>query len=165
MILPSDQERLLTDVLAEEAGTGFPGALLGETLRLARRRRQIRRVRRWGGALLTVALFATVAIWRTPRPPIAPPSPSQNYELTLSQPLPATCIIQTHPFAPDQLVVSSAAVGIIRTLTNSALYRELTDDELLALAPGPAALVRRGPREAELVFVTHPAPAGTAQQN
>jgi hypothetical protein len=31
--------------------------------------------------------------------------------------------------------------------------REIDDDELLALVPRPAALVRHGPRSAELVFV------------
>ena len=165
MIRRTDQERLLTDVLREEDGAGFHAALLGETLRLARRRRQTRLLRRVGGVFAVIAVTATIAIWRRPHVPVMEARPpAQNYQLTLSQPLPASCVVSSHPLRADQVVVSTVASSVIQTTTTGGLYRVLGDDELLALAPLPAALVRRGPHEVELVFVSPPAETG-GQQN
>jgi hypothetical protein len=165
MIRRTDQERLLADVLREETGDGFHDALLGETLRLARRRRQVRLVQRVGGVFAIIAMTAALAIWRNPHAPVlAARPPAQHYQLTLSQSLPASCVVSSHPLQADQVVVSTLASGVIQTTTTGGLYRVLGDDELLALAPLPAALVRRGPHELELVFVSPPAETG-GQQN
>ena len=43
--------------------------------------------------------------------------------------------------------------NIILTAQAGSPIREINDDELLALVPKPAALVRFGPHSAELVFV------------
>ena len=159
----TDQERLLADVLREETGDGFQEALLGETLRLARRRRQVWLARRVGGVFAILAVTAAVAVWRRPHAPVQearPPAP--HYQLTLSQPLPASCVVSSRPLRAEQVVVSTPAGSVVHTTTGH--YRVLGDDELLALAPVPAALVRRGPYEAELVFVSPPAEA-EEQQN
>jgi hypothetical protein len=152
----TNKERLLTDVIGEESEAGFNEALLNETLRLARRRRVARRVRRICGSLAVVVAIASVVIGRTPRTPVSVPLPALNYQLTRSQPLPANSIVSTRPLAADQRVVSTAVAGVIETTVTNGAYHEVGDDELLALAPQPAALVRRGPGEAELVFVTPP---------
>jgi hypothetical protein len=155
----TDQERLLADVLREETGDGFHEALLGETLRLARRRRQLRFVQRVGGAFALIAVTAAIAIWWRPHVPVLvshPPAPS--YRLTLSQPLPASCIVSSRPLRADQVVGSTFASSVVHT--TAGRYQVLGEDELLALAPQPAALVRRGPHEVELVFVSPPAETG-----
>lgn len=155
----TDEERLLTDVLGEEAGAGFHEALLGETLRLARRRRQLRLAQRVGGAFALIAVTAAIAIWRRPHAPVLearPPAP--HYQLTLSQPLPASCVVSSRPLRADQVVGSTFASSVVHT--TAGRYQMLGDDELLALAPQPAALVRRGPHEVELVFVSPPAETG-----
>ena len=154
----TDQERLLTDVLREEAAGDFHDALLGETLRLARRRRRVRLARRVGGVFAILAVTATITLWRRPHPPVLEARPpAQHYHLTLSQPPPASCLVSSHPLRADQVVVSTLASSVIRTTTGR--YQVLGDDELLALAPVPAALVRRGPHEVELVFVSATDPA------
>jgi len=158
----TDQERLLADVLREETEGDFHGALLGETLRLARRRQRIRIARRVGGVCALLALTATLAIWR--RPPAPKPGtrpPAQHYELALTQPLPAGCVVPSQPLRADQIVVTTFASSVIHTV--SGIYRVLGDDELLALAPQPAALVRLGPHEAELVLVRPAAETGEQQ--
>ena len=160
----TDQERLLTDVLREEAGAEFHDALLGETLRLARRRRQARLAQRVGGVFALMAVAMGIALWRRPHAPVLETrTPAPHYQLTLSQPLPATCVVSSRPLRADQVVVSTLASSVIQTTTTGGLYRVLGDDELLALAPLPAALIRRGAHEAELVFVSPPAETGDQQ--
>ncbi len=159
----TDQERLLADVLREETGDGFHEALLGETLRLARRRRQARLARRVVGVCALLAVTATLALWRRPHAPVMEARPpAQNYQLTLSQPLSASCVVSSRPLRADEVVSSTLASSVVHTTTGR--YRVLGDDELLALSPLPAALVRRGPHEVELVFVSSPPEAG-GQQN
>lgn len=162
----NDQERLLDDVLVGEADAGFHEALLAETLRLARKRRRFRHAQRVGGVLAVVSVIAAVAIWRNPRAPvIVPPPPAQNYQLTLSQPFPAASMVSTRPLAADQLVASKTLASVLHTTTMIGSYREVGDDELLALAaPQVVALVRRGPHEAELLFIPSPV-AATSDQN
>ena len=159
----TDQERLLADVLREETGDGFHEALLGETLRLARRRRQVRLARRVGGAFALIAVMTAIAIWPRLHAPVQEArQPAHPYHLTFSQPLPASCVVSSRPLRADQVVVSTLASGVVHT--TAGRYQVLGDDELLALAPVPAALVRRGPHEVELVFVSPPAESG-GQQN
>lgn len=149
MIRRTDQERLLADVLREEAGSDFHNALLDETLRLARRRRQARLVRRLIGVCAIIALTMTIAIWRRSPVPLLETRPP--YQLTFSRPLPSSCVVSSQPFRTDQIVSSTPASSIVHT--TSGRYSVLGDDELLALAPVPAALVRYGPQEVRLVFV------------
>ena len=162
----TDQERLLDDVLAGEADAGFHEALLAETLRLARRRRRSLHAQRVGVMLAVISLITAVAVWRNPRAPvIVPPSPAQNYQVIFSQPLPAASIVSTRLLSADQLVASKAMAVVIHTTAMSAGYREVGDDELLALAaPQVVALVRRGPHEVELLFIPSPAET-TLDQN
>jgi hypothetical protein len=150
----TDQRRLLADVLAEAEPTGFRGALLGETLRLAGSRRRARRLRRATAALAVLGLFGTLA-WRflllghgvfTPT--------ATSCAMVQTEPLPPGAIVRTQPFAADRIVVSVATVDVVRTTPNSGKLRNLNDDELLALvAPRPAALVRVGPQSAKLIFL------------
>ena len=153
----TDHEELLADVLAEESQAGFSDVLLGETLRLARRKRQWRQVRH---AVVTAALLllAGFGVWQSlPRgkqtielaqPPVAP----LPYQLVVSQPLAEAQLVTTQPLITETPLVTEFETPTLRTYGGG--FREVGDDELLALAaPQTAALIRRGPHEAELVIV------------
>jgi len=164
---PNNKEELLADVLAEASETGLHEVLLGETLRLARRRRHFRRAQRVSGVLAVATAIVALTYWQVPRTPdsVQVQQPvAQSFQLTRTQILPPDSVVSTQPFAADRMVTSTTLVGVVRTTADSGGYRVLGDDELLALAPEPAALVRRGTREAELVFVPLPA-AGDSHQN
>jgi hypothetical protein len=136
-----DHRHLLAEVLADTSPAGFREALLGETLRLARRRRQWRQARRGAAVIAVLALALGGVWWKLSWPPKA--KPTASYLLVRTQPLSPAQIVTTQPLSPGQLV-----------LTVSGGFREIGDDELLSLvAPQVAALVRRGPHEAELIFV------------
>jgi hypothetical protein len=146
-----DQEQLLSDVLASGADIGFREALLGETLLLARRRRQWRQARRGVTTLVVLALAAT-GVWWALLPDAAEPWSAMGCQVVHSQPLRPDELVATKPLAPDQLIASVATKDMVITVSGG--FREIGDDELLALAaPQVAALVRRGPHEAELILV------------
>jgi len=156
----TDQEELLADVLAGESSEGFNAALLDETLRHARRRRHWRQARRHGG-VIALPLLAGFAGWQAARSTIEPkeitrlqPIPA-GYQLVISQPLSVTQLVDTQPMVAESVITLHESVAQISTRIGG--FREVGDDELLTLAePQVAALVRRGPHEAELVFVPPP---------
>jgi hypothetical protein len=154
-----EQHRLLADVLGEE--TGFREALLGETLRLARRRRHWRQV--WHG-LAGLAALALVVMggWWARQPKTLNVVSTIACPVVCTQPLRPEEIVSTRPLMSDLRIASAATVPIVSTVLGS--YREIGDDELLALAaPRVAALVRHGPHEAELIFV--PPEASASETN
>lgn len=150
----TDNERLLADVVAGETDAAFHEALLGETLRLARRRRRFRQTRR---AVMAVAVLVGLAVlvWQSFPPPVVSPALNRgNYAIIRTAPLPATSIITTRTLPADLLVASVATANMVETLPDGGLFREISDDELLALvAPKVAAIVRLGPHQAELVVL------------
>ena len=147
-------ERLLTDVLGEGTSADFREGLLHETLHLAKRRRRFRQARR-GASTLAVLLGLGLLVWHHSPSSLGPASlPTKPYTLVRTQPLPLAACVVTRPLSPENLLVSARLENIIVTARASVPIRELNDDELLALAPKPAALVRRGPHSAELVFVS-----------
>jgi hypothetical protein len=155
----TDHEKLLADVLVAEADPGFSAGVLAATLGQVRRRRRLRHVRLCG-VTLAVLLAVTVAgrhlLRRGVQPELAAAPQPASCQLVVSQPLRAGQLIATQPLATDQCVVSTALVQVIRTRAGG--FGEIGDDELMALAaPNVVALVRRGPHEAELVFVSAPA--------
>jgi hypothetical protein len=147
----TDKERLFADALADAGPAGFRESMLGETLRLARRRRQFRQLRHGGIALGIVVLLAICFRPRTVSQRANAGNTPLSYTLVETQPLSANAIVATRPFTGD-IVVSAPTVSVITTAQAGDGLRELTDDELLALAPTPAALIRLGPHSAELVL-------------
>jgi hypothetical protein len=151
VIEPGQNERLLADVLDEGNRADIRGGLLRETLRLVRRRRRFREGRRAASALAVLVGLGLLA-WRySPPGPGLASLPSRPYTLVRTQPLPPTAWVATRPLSPANVVVSARAGSIVLTAEADVPVRELSDDELLALAPEPAALVRFGPHSAELV--------------
>lgn len=155
---PAENNGLLQDVLAEATPEEFRAALLGETLRHARRRRGLRRARQAGAvgaAALVLGWFVvrfapSRAIPETTTEKIA--STASSYELITTLPLPAAALVRTQPLAAGALVASSPDTITVNT-TPGLGYRVIGDEELLALAaPRRPMLVRVGPDAQELIF-------------
>jgi hypothetical protein len=151
---PRQNERLLTDVLSEGIAEEFREALLHETLRLARRRRHFRQARRTASALAVLVGIGLLVMHRVPSSLSPAGLPAKPYVLIRTQPLPPAAWVATQPLSPANLLVSARLDSIVITAKASVPVREINDDELLALVPKPAALVRREPHSAELVFVS-----------
>ena len=148
----TDNERLLDDVLGGD-NAALRDALLGQTLRLVRRRRRFRQTAR-AAIGLALSLGLMLLFWRVLPPRAGGPPPRKGYALVQTRPLPAAGVIVTHPLPPSYFVAPDAHVVIVSTEPGRHRFREIDDRELLALAPGPAALVRQGPHSAELVFIS-----------
>ena len=151
-----DNGQLLADVLAEAAPADFREALLGETLRLARRRRRWRQTRRAAALLVALGLLAVLVRQNFPPHPLAPmpvtKAKVKSYELVRTQPLSAGAMVVTRPLSAGQLVASGATTELVQT--SGGNFRVINDDELLALvASRPAALFRLGPHSEQLFFV------------
>jgi hypothetical protein len=151
---PRQNECLLADVLGEGIPADFREGLLHETLRWARRRRRFRQARQ-AGSVLALLIGLGLLFWhRLPSNVRLSSFPTKPYALVRTQPLPPEAWVATRPLPPARLVVSARTGNIVVTAKANVPIHEISDDELLALAPGPAALVRYGPHSAELVFVS-----------
>ncbi len=150
---PGHNDSLLADVLREGVPADFRAALFDETLRLARRHRRFRQARGVASALAVLAVFGLLVWHELPSSPRCTALPVKPYALVRTQPLPPAAWVQTQPLPASWIVASVRTDHIITTAEAGVRVRHLTDEELLALAPKPAALVRFGPHSAELVFV------------
>ena len=150
---PGHNERLLADVLGEGVSADFREGLLNETLRLARRRRRVRQARNATTALVVLVILGLLVWHQFPSGKSPLPLPAKPYKLVRTQPLPPAAWVETKPLTPSDIVSSVRTDNIILTARTGSPIRRLNDDELLALLPKPAALVRFGPHTAELVFV------------
>ncbi|HXE43413.1 MAG TPA: hypothetical protein VN516_10340 [Candidatus Baltobacteraceae bacterium] len=150
----SDKDKLLNDVLGESSLEDFRGALLAQTLQMARRRRHVRQAQRTAGVFF-LAILAGYFLWKNPKPSANPvmtkkPVP-RAYRLVQTKPLPTTAVVTTHPFSGVQAISSS--VNVVLVTTEKGDFRFINDNELLALlAQRPAALIRTGPDSEELIF-------------
>ena len=152
----TDNQDLLAEVLAEASPPEFREAMLAETLRLARRRRQFRQLRPAAGVLFLMSLLAVLVAQHFSKPPVvsmplAKTIEQQSYELVRTQPLPASALVSTRSFSATGFAISIPKV--IEVSTASGGFRLINDDQLLALlADKPAVLIRTGPHSEELVF-------------
>lgn len=146
-------ERLLSDVLSEGTAADFREGLLNHTLRLAHRRRRFRQARRATSALAVVVGLGLLVWYSLPSIPRATGLPAKPYAIVRTQPLPREAWVETKSLPASSIFGSLRTENIILTAEAASPVRPLSDDELLALAPQPAALVRFGPHAAELVLV------------
>lgn len=144
-------------------------ALLGETLRRVRRRRQLREA--WRAVAVVAALgLAGGLVWRQapPRQPTVTvpmaPRVSAGCEVVRTREFPLGLVVRTHPFLKSQPTAPlMSSVQIVRTTPGH--YRVIDDDQLLALAaPMGPALVRLGPHSEELVFANPHEQNGSASR-
>lgn len=150
---PGHNEHFLSDVLSEGISVDFREGLLNQTLRLARRRRRSRQVRRTASALAVVVGLGLLVWQRLPSTLRPTGFPAKAYTIVRTKPLPQAAWVATRPLSPADLVASAKTGNIVVTAKTGVPVREINDDELLALVPKPAALVRYGSHSAELVFV------------
>src|SRR5262245_48042795 len=145
-------KRLLADVLAEQSDRDFRDAMLGQTLRLARRRRVVRKTRR---AAVSCALIAGLIVigshLRLPDRPRLVPAP-RSYTLVETQPLAPTATIVTANQPIATLITTTPLATVVTTDSANFEFHQLTDDELLALAPAESLLIRHPDHSAELLF-------------
>ena len=152
----TDNQDLLAEVLAEASPADFREAMLAETLRRARRRRQFRQARPVAGVLVLMGLLAVLVAQHFSKPsvgspPLAKTIARQSYELVRTHPLPASAIVSTRSFSATGLAASVPNFTEIATVGGG--FRLINDDQLLALlADKPAVLIRTGPHSEELVF-------------
>ena len=146
-------ERLLTEVLSEGTAAGFRAGLLDQTLRVARRRRRLRQARGAAFALGAVAALGLILGHQIPLSSTRTGSPAKPYELVRTRPLATARWLTTRPLPASDVFASAPTAKVILTAKAGNPAPRLSDDELLALAPQPAALVRFAPHTAELVFV------------
>ena len=163
----TDNERLLADVLSSEPDSEFSANVLAETLRGVRRQRRTHQIRRYGAAMatvITVALISSHFLRPGAKPRLTDLPQPTPYLLVTTKPLASDRIVDTGSLPPGQHVVSTPTVDLIQTVPGG--FSEIGDDELISsAAPNVVALVRRGPHEAELVFISSPTDEPFGQQN
>ena len=153
----TDNQNLLAEVLAEASPADFREAMLAETLRLARQRRQFRQARRVAGITVAMILLVVLVAQQFSKLPVvtlplAKQIAKPSYELVRTRPMPSGAFISTRNFPAAGLVAPGPK--IIEVATTGGGFRLINDDELLALlADKPAVLIRIGPHSEELVFV------------
>jgi hypothetical protein len=157
----NNSKRLLEELLEEAAPAEFREALMRNTLCQVRRRRRVRALNR---VLLMAALVVglPVLFWRAfvfaPERPasralVSPIPEPASYHLVRSQPLNPAMIVETQPGTTPLVSSLSGSVAVVETKPGEHLFKELTDEQLLALLAGkPVGLVRYSPEHAELVF-------------
>ena len=144
-------DHLLDDVLTE--AEEFPGALLDETLRAVRQRRRLRRSSR-GLAVLGVLAVGAAVVWNTLLPARRVEVVHPALHIVSSRPLPSAMIVATRPGGLTMVTSSPKTHLLVETGSINDPFKEINDEQLLALADGrPAALVRHGPHQAELIFL------------
>jgi len=148
----SRNKRLLSDVLAEESDADFREALLDHTLHVVRRKRRFRKARQVTYASLMAVGLALIGFHFLVSKPVVSKGLEPPYLLVTTQPLTASAVFSTSRDHSIAVISSSPTVELIATSESSPALYQLDDNELLALLPSPALLVRRGPHLAELVF-------------
>ncbi len=154
---PTDNERLLDEVMAGDA-EGFRDASLAGLLQFAQQRRRRRVGYRVVGSLLALGLAGVVLQnelrpQKTVRELAGPGTPPASYRLVVSAPLASAQLVTTAALPAISVVTSDFAPRWVATQPGN--FIEVGDDELLALAlPRVAALVRNDRNGTELLFVS-----------
>jgi hypothetical protein len=153
----SEKDRLLTDLLKDEAYLAFRGELFGTLARDLRRQRQARSIRKWFAVAACVPILFGAYLFL-------------NRHASDGTHAPGIAVVRTMPFNPGNIVVTAKAQGqtasLPRVLVVSTEAGEwqvirspndatetLTDEQLLDLFKGqPVALVQVAPNERRLIF-------------
>jgi hypothetical protein len=147
------REKLIADVLGEDSDPALREALLGQTLRLARRKRRLGKLRQAtpAGVAIAALLLITARLFRLgPSTPLEPYHPYTNVR---TQPLPVAALVTTRPRGAESLVTTSYSLATVSTVHGVSSPHELTDEQLLKFTEGlPVVLIRQNNHAAELVF-------------
>ena len=148
-----DNEELLRDMIDDAAPSDFRAALLNEMLQEVQHQK---RKRQWtqrlvGAGCVVAAVGLCISLLLSSRQSTT----SRPASLIVhSQPLGPASIVRTQSKGLDLIGSSLAQVELVHASEHTKLFEVVGDVELLSLLAGhPAALVRHGPGQAELVFV------------
>jgi hypothetical protein len=153
----SDDDALLKDVFGEAAPASLREVMLGESLRMVRRRYRTRRLGRAAALLVVLGLAVVLLLQSTLRRQdvlsnATPAKVEKSYTLVRNRALLAAAMVTTRPLSSGQFIGATVFARIVRTRLDS--FRVINDDELLALlAPRPCALIQIGPNLEKLVLV------------
>src|ERR1051325_3485099 len=148
------REHLMRDVLGEDSDPAFREALLGQTLRLARRQRRLRKLAQTMPTVAAMLILLLLSLHLFQPAPSPNRSPDRPYTLVRTQPLLPSALVTTKSLTAANLVTTTHSVAMLRTARGAPSLRELTDEELLKLTGDlPVVLVRQNNHAAELVFV------------
>ena len=149
-----DPNHLLDDILEDTLPASLRSELLRRTLCQVRRQNSVRRLNR---ALVAVVLVVglPLVLWKFSLPlPQQIESRPTTFGLVSSEPLHPSMIVETRPDSAKVINSSGSTVVVVETGSGQDLFNDVDDQQLLAFLSGrPAALVRQGPHEAELVFL------------
>ena len=151
-----DAEKLLADVMVENAPADFHEAMLGGALREARHRRHRRQVLRIAPVLVLVGLIGGLLHRPANRLPAIKETArvESPYQLVHTEPLAAQQIVTTHELAAPYATAVPDAVNLVQTTATSGPYNVIGDDELLGIVrERPAMLVRMDEHSERLVFL------------
>jgi hypothetical protein len=157
---PRKTEQLVDEILADAASGEFAESVLRQMLRQARRRQRVRQLRQ---ILLVAAVLSALHLWlRQPQTPqlartakeVSPTAEPRAFDFVMTQPLQADMIINTQTGLVAIVTATwPSTLALVSTRSADELFRELDDDQMLALLKDqPVALVRYGPHEAALVI-------------
>ena len=144
---------LLNDLWGDAAPQSFRAGMLARLLREAELRRQRRRRNhRW--LIVACALIAIAMVARFfPRSMHVTPT-GMDLLVVHSAPLNHSMLVDTQAGTVGIIHSLSSSIAVVETLPAEKLFEYIGDEKLLALlADRPAALIRRGPFDSELVFV------------
>ena len=151
--MKTETENLLSDLLEDAASPAFRAALLERTLAQVRRRE---RNRRFGRAAFAVAVTFAAVMFLTEQPAKIrkPLRAIEGVRIIISVPSDRIANVKTAPGAARLVGSTPAGFAIIETDPSRPAFRNFSDDELLTVAPGQAAmLVRLGLSDTKLVIV------------
>src|SRR4051812_2676404 len=130
-----ENESLLKDVLGEGPFASQREALLANTLRHVRKRRQIRYARHMAYIVpFAVLILAGLLNLRTPKRAetrVAPPKP---YLLVQTQPLPSSALVASKSLPPSSFITSVPMAAVLTTAASKVQLQVVNDDALLAMA-------------------------------
>lgn len=149
-------KELLDDLLEDGAPAEFQAALLDKTFRSARRRK---RVRRFNMTLSVMALagICVFSFWKMREPGNGPMQIRQEDELVVnSQPgllLPPGEVVNTRASSVKEFMTTAPAYAEVVTTGSSGRYREIDDEQSLALLKDKTPIPVRQERAAQTIAV------------
>src|ERR1041385_628121 len=125
MIPRPDNERLLSDVLAEGNDPRLRETLLAQSLQLVRRQKKFRQARRVTSVIAGVIGLLLLVSRFVPLAPNGSPSSATPYDLVRTQPMPASAIVQTTPHHLPDFMTSKQQIAIVVTSSTAHDFRDL----------------------------------------
>jgi hypothetical protein len=145
---PSEQDRLLSEILNDGEAANFRAASLARGLDFLQRRRRRKRLAQTGAVLLLSGLLILGLFLH----PAAGPSPLArmiSWAARQRRPAEDVKINVQHPATPPVVRVAAAPA------TDTAKVKIITDEELFALFPNRAMALIGAPGHQRLVFLHH----------